>query len=219
MVALTAPKRKNYLKDYLTNIEYPKLSEMDKGLLDKDFEIEELDRAASGLNNNSAPGYDGITNQFYKFFWKKLRRPLFECLKYSVETKGELSPTQRLGIITLIHKGKDLSKDDIKNWRPITLTNSDYKIFSKILANRLQMVVKSIVNPNQTGFIKKRSIEDHIRSIDDICSYTVHKNIPGIITTLDFQKAFDTISHDSIINALECFNFGKKLYRPRKSLA
>ena len=56
-----------------------------------------------------------------------------------------MSISQRRAIITLIHKGKELSRDDLGNWRPISLTNFDYKILAKILANRFKGVISDII--------------------------------------------------------------------------
>ena len=104
------------------------------------------------MKNNSAPGSDGIPIEFYKCFWTKLKTHLMEAYRYSYN-KGQFTPSQTLGIITLLHKGKDLNKGDLNNWRPISLTNTDYKIFTKVLANRLTLVLHKIVSKDQSGFI------------------------------------------------------------------
>ena len=83
------------------------------------------------LNNDSSPGFDGIPPAFYKCFWNKLKHVYFNSLQQAI-TVGELSSSQRRGIVTLLHKGKDLDRDIIKNWRPVTLTNTDYKIITKV---------------------------------------------------------------------------------------
>ena len=93
--------------------------------------------------------------------------PLYGSFTQSIE-KGQLSTSQRRGIITLINKGKDTARENIINWRPITLTNVDYKILTKLLARRLQGVIKKIVHENQSGFIKGRNITTHIRLLDDL---------------------------------------------------
>ena len=76
-------------------------------------------------------------------------------------TKGEMSITQKRTVITLIHKGKQLPRDDLNNWRPISLTNSDYKLLPKSLAIRLSSVISSIVNEDQVGFLKGRNISTY----------------------------------------------------------
>ena len=70
---------------------------------------------------------------------------------------GEMSITQKCAVITLIHKGKQLLGDDLNNWRPISLTNSDYKLLAKSLAIHLSSTVSNIVNEDQVRFLKGRS--------------------------------------------------------------
>ena len=73
-----------------------------------------------------------------------------------------MSITQKLAVISLIHKGKQLPRDDFNHWRPVSLTNSDYKLLAKSLAIRLS----SIVNEDQVGFLKGKNISTVIRLID-----------------------------------------------------
>jgi hypothetical protein len=68
----------------------------------------------------------------------------------------------------LIHKGKDLPRDNLNNWRPISLTNTDYKLVAKYLAIRLCRVISIIIDEDQIGFIKGRNISTTIRTIDDV---------------------------------------------------
>ena len=70
---------------------------------------------------------------------------------------GELTTSQKRGVITLLHKkGKD--KQYVKNWRPVSLLDVDYKIITKSIANRLEPVLPMLINENQSGFIKGRFI-------------------------------------------------------------
>ncbi|XP_035828437.1 uncharacterized protein LOC106013237 isoform X2 [Aplysia californica] len=198
----------NKVDDFMQGCSFPVLDDVDKEICDSELSIVELDAIVNKLNIDSAPGIDGITTPFYKFFWSKLRKPLFTNFQQCLET-GELSPTQRRGVISLLHKGKNLRRDNIKNWRPITLTNTDYKIFSKILAIRLQRVMPILINENQTGFLKGRSISEHIRTLDDIIYVASEKNLPGMVVSLDFQRAFDTVEKGTILATLKKFNFGE----------
>lgn len=205
------------LRRYLDGIQdLPSINETDRITCEEEIKLGELDKAIKGLNNNSAPGCDGLSNTFYKFFWTKIRTPLLNSFIHSIKHSGELSLTQRRGVISLLHKGKE--RDEIRNWRPITLTNTDYKLFSKVLANRLQPTLQDIIHTNQSGFVKGRSIESHIRAIDDLIHHASIRNIPGAIVSIDFQKAFDTVSHASIVEALTLFNFGANLINMIKVL-
>ena len=106
------------------------------------------------LKSNKTPGADGLSLNFYRKFYKDLKEPLLNLYKYSIQ-EGRLNKTARYGIINLIQKK---GKDDllIKNWRPITLLNYYYKILSKLISNRMELVVGSLIGPQQTGFIKKQ---------------------------------------------------------------
>ena len=80
----------------------------------------------------------------------------------------------------------------IKNWRPITLLNCDYKIATKAIASRIKTRLPNLISDNQTGFVKGRFIGENIRLIDSVMKFTASRNIPGILLFLDFEKAFDT---------------------------
>ena len=132
------------------------------------------------MKDGSAPGCDGIPTEFYKVFWNQLKKPLLECINCSFQS-DILSPSERIGIISLFHKGKELSRDDLDNWRPISLTNIDYKIIAKILSVRLNSVLEKMIGKQQKGFMKGRQIFHIHRIIDDLLEMQRKANLPGII--------------------------------------
>ncbi len=79
---------------------------------------------------------------------------------------------------------------------------------AKSLANRLCKVLPHIINEDQTGYIKGHFIECNIRQIEDVIIYSELNHTPRIILTVDFEKAFDSISWNFIDKTLEAFNFG-----------
>ena len=200
------------INSFLEGAQFPKLSTEEALACDSELTMHEISYALSKLNNDSAPGSDGLSVPFYKAFWKKLQQPFLDSLKSSLE-RGELSVSQRRGIITLIHKGHDLDKNELGNWRPITLLNTDYKIFSKVIALRLQSCIDTVIHTNQKGFIKGRNISDLIRLIDDSILMTRQYSLPGLMVSVDFRKAFDSVSKNSILNALNIFKFGPTMLK------
>ena len=86
---------------------------------------------------------------------------------------------KRQDIISLIHKKEE--KDKLKNYRPISFTNVDYKIFAHVLANRLQKVAKRIINRDQSAYIKERYIGENARFILDIFEYYENNDMDGIL--------------------------------------
>ena len=165
--------------------------------------VEEASLALKMLNNGSSPGIDGLTTEFFKCFWAKIGTLVVDSFNESFEN-GTLSYTQSSAVLTLIHKGKDLPRNKLQNWRPISLTNTDYKILAKCLANRVCKVIEKIVSEDQVGYIKGRNISTTLRTIDDIIEYWKLKEKPGILLALDFQKAFDSISKKYINLGYNC---------------
>lgn len=118
-----------------------------------------------------------------------------------------MSDSQRTGIITCLPKG-DKPRQFLKNWRPITLLNTVYKIAAGSIASRLKSVLNKLINNDQTGFIPGRYIGENTRLIYDILQYTEDNNIPGLLLLIDFEKAFDSIAWKFIQETLSFFNFG-----------
>ena len=171
------------MNDFMQDTQHEVLDEESKEFCDLEITTKEMSEALKCLNNKSAPGSDGLTADFYKVFWKSLKMPLYDSFTQSIEQGSSLP-----GIIKLKHKGKDTARENINNWRPITLTNVDYKILTKLLARRLQGVIKKIVHENQSGFIKGRNITSHIRLLDDLIKYADNEQLGGIVVSLDYKK-------------------------------
>ena len=96
----------------------------------------------------------------------------------------------------------------LKNWHPIALLNTDYKIIAKLLAKRLQAVLPLIISDDQSGYLEGRNISNNLRNILDIIDFTKTYNLNGMIIFVDFEKAFDTVCWDFLQRCLEVFNFG-----------
>ena len=97
------------------------------------------------MENDKSPGIDGLTNNFYiiKHFWPILGEKLTQVYNYAFRS-GKLSVSQRRGVITLLFKKGD--RILLKNWQPISLLTTDYKVLTKALANRLQKVLPTIIH-------------------------------------------------------------------------
>ena len=88
------------------------------------------------------------------------------------------------------------------------MLNTDYKILTKCLALRLKAVLGNVINFDQTGYIQNRNIIDNVRLLIDIPEYCIRNNIKGIIFSIDFEKAFDSLSFTFLLKVLENVNFG-----------
>jgi hypothetical protein len=182
------------------------MSQEDMVDLEADITEKELFEAIKGMPVNKTPGTDGITVEFYKKFWNHIKSPFIRCIKQIFDS-GELSSDQKTGIINLIPKpDKDLLQ--IKNWRPISILNVDYKIITKILASRLKPILPKIIHSDQCGYVLDRLIGENIRIVDDLITYCKTEEIGGLLVFLDFEKAFDSLDWDFIRHTLEQFGAG-----------
>ena len=186
------------------------LSENEAECLEGKFTIKECEQALKNMKTNKSPGSDGIRVEFYKTFWHHLYSVLLDSLNCSYEAR-ELSPSQKRGILSLLYKKND--KHMVKNWRPISLLNTDYKLLTHVLANRLKLVIGKLISTDQNGYIQRRNIAYNIRLIQDLIEYFKNDNIEGAIIFLDFQKTFDTVNHDFLYSVLEKFKFGNSFIK------
>ena len=161
--------------------------------------------ALSAMENNKSPGVDGLTTNFCKHFWPLLGTKLTCVFNYALRA-GSLSVTQCRGIITLVFKKGDRTR--LKNWQPITLLTTDYKILTKTLANWLKKVLPTITHSDQTACVPLRTINDNVTLIRDAIHYANETNTPLALISIDQLKAFDRVSHDFLSKVLHKFSFG-----------
>ena len=150
------------LTDYITSTDTPVLNDEMSADINNEITIEEIDVVFNKLKNNKSPGWDGLTAEFYKTFWVDVRTVLFSCYQESINN-GTLTPSQRIGILILIPKPKSPSElVHLKNWRPITLLNVDYKILTHVIKNRIIQTLPQILSNVQSGFQAGKSTCDNL---------------------------------------------------------
>ena len=154
----------NSIDNFCENLVLPSLDEFEMQFCDASISEAEVVTALRSMSNGSSPGLDGISAEWYKMFWPHVRESMLECFDHSFDI-GFLSESERVGVISLVHKGKDLSKDSLSNWRPISLTNVDYKILAKVMSLRLNTVIDKLIGEQQKGFIKGRQISQIHRKL------------------------------------------------------
>ena len=118
-----------------------------------------------------------------------------------------MSFSQRLSLITVLFRKGDI-KNNFRNYRPLSLTNTDYKIIAFIFARRLQKVIDNLIGIEQSAYIKGRFIGNNARTILDVYEYCMEHNSDGILMFLDFEKVFDSIEWNFLFKTLKQFNFG-----------
>ena len=182
-----------------------KLSEFEKYSLEKPISIQELDEIVYKCTKKTAPGLDGWSYPLIKKFWPMLRNFVYLAF-IDMISKGNLTYNFAQVKLKLIPKKGDLK--NISNWRPISLISCFTKIMSSCINERLKIYMEKITGKEQKGFKSNRTIHSAILNIINDISYANRRKLEKSILLLDFSKAFDNISHEYIMTALEFFNFG-----------
>lgn len=198
---------------FLENL--PNISEESKKELESALTLGELYGALQSMESGKTPGIDGLPAEFLKTFWSEIGVDLLEVFNDSL-LKGRLPLSCRRAVVTLLPKKGDLT--EIKNWRPVSLLCSDYKLLSKTLAVRLAKVMGQVIHPDQSYCVPNRSIFDNISFIRDIIQVSKLLDIKCGLLSLDQEKAFDRVEHSYLWNSLEAFGFHEKFLRMLKIL-
>ena len=189
---------------FFLNSNIPKIS-YNNFLCEESISSEEIKKAVKNLKANKSPGTDGLTAEFYQFFFENIKDYLYDSINYSFQNKS-LSIEQWRGILKLIPK-KDKDLTNMRSFRPISLLNTDYKIIAHILASRFQEVLPEIISTDQNGYLQGRFIGHNIRTIIDTMQHIILKKQQAYLLFLDFEKAFDKLDHKFLVNALHNFDF------------
>ena len=182
------------------------LSDADKEALIQPIEMSELDDVVRNVSKNSSPGPDGLPYAFYRKCYDILKHDLLKLFNQYL-TQGDFPPALfSAGIITLIPKKGD--SHDLNNRRPISMLNTDYKLFTKILWSRLQPLLSKLLGPGQSACVVEQSCVNNVRTLRNIILKAKQtKHFKGMLLSLDLEKAFDRVDHDFLWSVLEKFNF------------
>ena len=188
------------LDHYLEDL--PKLSVPVNHQLSSPISEEEVLKTIKKLPTKKSPGSDGLTSEFYIMFapqFAKIIVGLYE--QCSQQQQPCLPKSMRTGVVTLICKKGDAR--ELKNWRPITLCNVDYKIIATVIKNRLIPHMTTVVGDYQTCNIKHRSIFDNLLYFREL----LDSNFTGGILSLDQEAAFDRVNREYLYSVMRTMNF------------
>ncbi|GJV38278.1 RNA-directed DNA polymerase, eukaryota, partial [Tanacetum coccineum] len=168
---------------------------------------EEVIRAVWDCGVDKSPGPDGFSFSFYRHFWHVIEKDVFEAVDYFF-MYGEIPNGCNSNFISLIPK--ILDANIVKDFRPISLIGSLYKIIAKILVNRLVGVLGDLVNEVQSAFVADRQILDGPFILDEVLQWCRRKKKHALIFKVDFEKAFDSVRWDFVDDVLNKFGFGER---------
>ncbi|CAC5395159.1 unnamed protein product [Mytilus coruscus] len=143
-----------------------------------DVTEDELCKAINQLSKNKSPGSDGLTVEFYCKFYSELKYVLLKLFD-AIEEEGILSRSMKCGIISLVYKKKG-ERNFLKNYRPMSLLQVDYKILARIMSNRLKSVLPKIISEDQTCCVIGRDISNNISNVRDIMELVERDDLEDI---------------------------------------
>lgn len=192
--------------EIFADLDTKKLNPEQSAFLDLPISENEIGETLKKMKNHKTAGIDGFSAEFYKVFWFRLKGIISKAFNHAFKI-GTLSVTLRHSIIICLPKGNK-PRQFLKNWRPLSMLSVLYKLISGTFANRLKKILDTVISNTQSAFIKNRFIGDNTRLIYDIMNTTEDKKIPGLLVSIDFEKAFDSLSWKFLYKTLKYFNFG-----------
>ncbi|CAM2097110.1 unnamed protein product [Caretta caretta] len=185
--------------------ELPTVSVGDRDRLELPLTLAEFSEALRRMPTNKSPGMDGLTVEFYRAFWDILGPDLVTVWAESLQS-GVLPLSCRRAVLALLPKKGDLR--DLRNWRPVSLLRTDYKIVAKAISLRLGSVMADVVHPDQTYTVPGRSIFDNLFLVRDLLELGRRDGLSFALLSLDQEKAFDRVDHGYLLSILRVFGFG-----------
>lgn len=184
------------IDDFLNKAQLTTFDKQQRELLNGPITTAEIVEVIKKAKNGKTPGPDGFPVEYYKKFEEQISTP-FKLTVNAIGRQKYPNTWKQANIILLAKENRD--HKDIRNYRPISLLNTDYKLFAMILAERLKKVLKDWISEEQGGFLPNRQLKDNIRHILDTIEYFEYHNEKSLaLIFMDLEKAFDNVSWETL---------------------
>jgi hypothetical protein len=180
----------------------PKLDAKDCEKLNAPISLFELTDTIERSPKGRSPGLDGLPFEVYPLLMKhKFTRDLLQDVMIDA-MKGIFPESWTKTKLILLYKKGEAT--NLANWRPLSMINSDAKIFTKIMSRRLATFLPKLINPYQTGFVPGRLIANNGRALQALMAH-VRKTGPNgsnVGVLIDQEKAYDRVHPVYLQNVL-----------------
>ena len=166
---------------------------------------QEIEIAISLLSRSKSAGPDGLSAEIYQAFPSEFSDILSAVFNESITAKCPMHDSLYQGLVSLIFKKGD--PNDINNYRQITLTNMDYKIFAKIIMLRMSNVLERIIEQEQSCAIKGRTMWNNLSKIREMIAAPEGEKENFFIVGFDQKRAFDFIDREYVWSVLQKYGF------------
>ena len=180
--------------------------------MSREFGVEEIKVVLFQMGPTKTPRPDGINALFYENFWHIVGNDVTATVLYFLNS-GNMVPKINYTHIVLIPKDKSPEKKKMSDYRPISLCNVIYKIISKVLANRLKLILPQVISVSQSAFVPGRLITDNVLVAYEILhgKYCKKKGKKGsLLLKLDVSKAYEHVEWSFLRGIMTKLGFPKK---------
>ncbi|RVX20087.1 Transposon TX1 uncharacterized 149 kDa protein [Vitis vinifera] len=167
----------------------------------------EVFAALSDLGKDKAPGPDGFTMAFWLFSWELVKVEIMGFFKEFHE-RGRFVKSLNATFLVIVPKRG--GAEDLKDFRPISLVGSLYKLLAKVLANRIKKVLGKVISESQNAFVEGRQILDAVLIANEAVDSRLKDNVGGVLCKLDIEKAYDRVSWSFLLAVLKEMGFGQR---------
>ncbi|GKD84121.1 RNA-directed DNA polymerase, eukaryota, partial [Tanacetum coccineum] len=186
------------------NFSFPnRLSNVQIEDLERVITRDEIRAAVWGCGENKSPGPHGYTFEFFKRYWNIIGADFCGAVECFFDS-GMFPKGNNASFIAWIPKVTDAKF--VTDFRPISLIGSVYKVVTKILANRLSLVISDLVSDTQSAFVANRQILDGPFIMNELLAWCKRKRKQALIFKVDFAKAYDSVRWDYLLDVLQCHN-------------
>ena len=159
------------------------------------------------MEGDKAPGPNGYTMAFFRNCWRVVEADVMAIFKH-FHRYSVFEMSLNASFLTLIPKNPNAV--NIMEFRPISLVGSVYKLLSKVLANRLRVVLDCLISETQNSFVGGRQILDSVLIANDCLDSRWKCHSSGVVCKLDIEKAYDHVNWDALLYLLNRMGFGLK---------
>ncbi|CAI6008857.1 unnamed protein product [Closterium sp. NIES-65] len=165
---------------------------------------EEVKSAFHSMANDKAPGKDGLPNELFELHWDILGKHFMQLARNFAAT-ATLPTSTKDAVTILLHKKG--GRDQLENYRPITLLSFTYKVIARVVADRMKKVLHEVISPEQYGFLPGRKLSEAVGLVADVIEAAKNKDRDWYLLLVDFMKAFDSVSRGFLFTVLERMGF------------
>jgi hypothetical protein len=183
------------------------IEDSDRALLGSHFEREEIIQVVKDLQGDKSLGPDGFNMAFFQKCWSVVEGDVLGFFE-KVYEHGTFAHSLNAIFVALIPKTHNAS--NIRDFRPISLIGSVYKILAKVLANQLKRVLDGLVSESQNAFVGGRQTPDSVLIANECLDSRLRSHLPGVVCKLDIEKAYDHVNWDCLLSLLDRMGFGFK---------